>query len=190
MGEGDALPLDDVHAQGGRVEQQVDDVVVEQVDFVDVQQATVGGGQDAGSSAATRLMAAMSNCHTILGRRDEQSTKRQHISVGLAAGARPSCTPVVSWPVAIRAASATTNFGEGKGAGRGQRAALAANQNPADARVDRIEHQGATHALLADDGGERVNHAHGVLRRHYTAPGRGPGRGLRAVRCQDSGLPL
>ena len=44
---GDALALDAVFAAGGRIQDQVDDVVIEQVDLVDVEQATVGGGEQA-----------------------------------------------------------------------------------------------------------------------------------------------
>jgi hypothetical protein len=44
----DALAFHVVHAQRGRVEQQVDQVVVQQVDLVDVENAAVRGGQQAG----------------------------------------------------------------------------------------------------------------------------------------------
>ncbi len=47
MAEGDAFAFDDVGAHGGGVEQDIDDVIVEQVDFVDVEQAAVGACQHA-----------------------------------------------------------------------------------------------------------------------------------------------
>ena len=46
MRERDALALDDVPAHRGGVEEHVDDVVVEQVDLVDVEDAAVGVGEE------------------------------------------------------------------------------------------------------------------------------------------------
>ena len=43
-----ALALDDVLARGRDVEQQVDEVILEQVDLVDVEEAAVGARQQAG----------------------------------------------------------------------------------------------------------------------------------------------
>ena len=43
----DAFAFDDVDAHRRRIEQEVDDVVVEQVDFVHVQNAAIGVGEDA-----------------------------------------------------------------------------------------------------------------------------------------------
>ena len=48
MADRDALALHVVDAQRGRVEQQVDQVVVEQVDLVDVEHPAVRRGQQAG----------------------------------------------------------------------------------------------------------------------------------------------
>ena len=45
MGDADSFPLDCVDAHGGRVQQQVDDVIVEQVDLVNVEDRAVGGRQ-------------------------------------------------------------------------------------------------------------------------------------------------
>src|SRR5439155_6285357 len=39
--------------------------------------------------------------------------------------------------------------------GRLRRAAFAPDQHAADRRIDRVEHEGALHLLLADDRGER-----------------------------------
>ncbi len=47
MGKADALALDDVDAHRRRVEQQVNNVVIEQVDFVHIEHAAVGRSQDA-----------------------------------------------------------------------------------------------------------------------------------------------
>ena len=54
--EGDALALDDVHAHGSRIEQHIHHVIIQQVDFVDVEQAAVGGRQHAGLEVALALL--------------------------------------------------------------------------------------------------------------------------------------
>jgi hypothetical protein len=54
--------------------------------------------------------------------------------------------------------------GQGAGGGRLGGAAFAADQHAADLRVDGVQDQSAFHALLADDGGERVCVSHGWLR--------------------------
>ena len=56
MGEGDAFALDNIDAHGGRVEQQVDHVVVQQVDFINIKQAAVGGCQHARLEVALALL--------------------------------------------------------------------------------------------------------------------------------------
>src|SRR5206468_10321960 len=55
VADADALALDVVDAQGGGVQQQVDEVVAEEVDLVDVEDAAVGGGQQAGLEGAPAL---------------------------------------------------------------------------------------------------------------------------------------
>ena len=56
MGEGNAFPFNDVHAHGSGIQQDVHHVVIEQVNFVDIQQTAVGSRQN------TRLKTA----HTLL----------------------------------------------------------------------------------------------------------------------------
>ena len=45
MTHGDTLTFHGVPARGGRVEQNIHEVIVEQVDFVDVEKAAVGFGE-------------------------------------------------------------------------------------------------------------------------------------------------
>ncbi len=52
MADRDAVPLDVAGAQGGRVEQQVDQVIVQQVDFVHVEHPAVGGREQPGLERA------------------------------------------------------------------------------------------------------------------------------------------
>ena len=48
MADAEAFALDDVLAGGGDVDQQVDEVVLEQVDLVDIEEAAVGAGEQSG----------------------------------------------------------------------------------------------------------------------------------------------
>ncbi len=48
MTDAQPIPLDDVLAGRGHVEQQVDEVVLEQVHFVDVEEAAMGACQKPG----------------------------------------------------------------------------------------------------------------------------------------------
>jgi len=47
MSKRDALPLDGIHTHGCRIQQYIHDVIVEQVDLVNVEQAAIGCCQHA-----------------------------------------------------------------------------------------------------------------------------------------------
>src|SRR5690606_13415995 len=72
----DAVPLDRHLAGGGGVEQQVDEVVVEQVDLVDVQDAAVGASQEPGleldGAGSERLLEVERAEHPVLRGPDRQ----------------------------------------------------------------------------------------------------------------------
>ncbi len=180
VGEGDALALDDVHAHGGRVEQHVDHVVVEQVDLVDVEQAAVGGGQDAGLEVALALLDGLLDVEraddAVFGGGDGQvdegdgfffdgqGRRRRRPSRGTRCtrrragrGRSRSGSPRTAWTLGQQG-------GQGAGGGGLGRAAFAADQHAADAGVNGVEDQGAPHALLADDGSEGVDGGHDFLR--------------------------
>jgi hypothetical protein len=63
-------------AHGRRIEQQVDEMIMEQVDFVDVEDAAVGGGEQTGLvghvPGAERLLQIEGTDHPILARTDRQ----------------------------------------------------------------------------------------------------------------------
>jgi hypothetical protein len=87
--EADALALDHVDAHRRAVEQQVDHVVVEQVDFVDIEHAAVGRGQDARLEVAfaplDRLLDVERADDAIFGGADRQIDKgRGEVRVGSA----------------------------------------------------------------------------------------------------------
>ncbi len=76
VGDGDALSLHGRAAHRGGVEQQVDEVVVEQVDLVDVEDAAVRGGQQArlvdDLAGAEGLLQVERADHAVLGGADRQ----------------------------------------------------------------------------------------------------------------------
>ena len=53
---GDAVAFDAVDAAGTDIEQQVDEGVGEQIDFVDVEHATVGAGEQTGAKAHAAIL--------------------------------------------------------------------------------------------------------------------------------------
>jgi len=80
VGEGDAFTLNDVHAHGGRIEQHVHDMIIQQVDFIYVQQAAVCSRQNTGIKTALALLNSFFNVegtnHTVFSCRDRQVDKR------------------------------------------------------------------------------------------------------------------
>ena len=56
MAEGDAFPLHDIHAHRSRVKQDIHHVVIQQVDFVDVEQTAVRSRQHAWLKMALALL--------------------------------------------------------------------------------------------------------------------------------------
>ena len=129
---------------GCRVEQQVDDVIVEQVDLVDVEQAPVGGGQHARLEVALafldRLLDIQRAHHPVFGGRDGQVDKGGAAELDgelFAAGsALPAFGAPGGWAVRVAAEAAVgddVDFGQqgrqGPGGRRLARSPLAANQN-------------------------------------------------------------
>ena len=189
MPDGQPLPLDVVHAQGGRVEQQVDKVIMEQVHLVDVEQAAVRGREQArlerGDPVGQRALDVQRAGQPVLGGADGQ----------LGQPGRPGQPRGLAWMRAIRAA----------GVGRGRVAAepavrddvnggqqrrqpahhrrlrgafLAPHQHAADGRRDGVKQQRELQVGHADDGGEGI----GLLDR-----GRKGSRPARAVAIQGPG---
>ncbi len=133
---GDAVALHQVLAGHRHVEQHVDQVVGQEVDLVDVEHATVGGGEQARLEAdlatgegGVRVERAD---HTVLGRTERQLHERRP--------AEPGC--------------------QAPGERRLGRALLAAQQHAADARVGGGQAQSQLGVVLADDGVERERRAH------------------------------
>ena len=171
VAEADPLPLHHVHAHGRGVQQQVHDVIVQQVDFIHVEQAAVGRGQHARLEMALAVLDGLLDVqrahHAILGGADGQVHEagatlrdRQRFT------ARQPIPAVVAQGVDAAGVAGERTVGDhldlGQQVGQGARrggfggAALAADQHAADRVADGIQDQGPLHALLADDGGERI----------------------------------
>ena len=171
MGEGDALTLHGVDPHGGGVEEDVDEVVVKQVDLVDIKDVAVGLGQqprlETPLAMPDRGFEVDGADHPVLagphGQLDHAHPRqrRGQLLAGLEAGAAIRAQVAGGVRVArVVAADDHLPLGQegcqGPDGGRLRGAALAPDQDAADARVDGVEHQRQLHLLLADDGGEGV----------------------------------
>ena len=171
MAEADPLALHHVDAHRRRIEQQIDHMIVEQVDLVDVEQAAIGRRQHARLEVALAVLDGLLDVegadNAIFGRADRQideagaAADRRQLLAGRQAVAAVVAQRIEAAGIAgERAIGHHLDLGQerGQGARRGGLggAALAADQHPADGVADGVQDQGALHALLADDGGERI----------------------------------
>ena len=178
--ERDALALHGVPAHRRGVEEHIDDVVVEQIDLVDVEDAAVGVGEEPRLEATLaeldRRLGVDGADHSILGRVDRQfDHPRAPRSTARAIPASARCAAVVAPRrrgvriASIPASDDHVDIGEqpGERADRGRLggAALAADEHAADPRVDGVEDQRGLHRLLTDESGERHE---GTRVRHRT----------------------
>lgn len=170
VAEGDAFAFDDVGAHGGGVEQDINDVVVEQVDFVDVEQAAVGACQHAWLKMALAFLDGAFDIEgaddAVFGGGDGQVDKGGGFAfVGQRVFAADKTLLTFGTPggrfggVAVETAVRNNLDGgqegcQGAGGGGFGSAAFAADEDAADARVYRVEDEGAHHALLPNNGGE------------------------------------
>jgi hypothetical protein len=166
---GDALTLDDVHTHRRRVQQGVDEVVVEQVHLVDVEDAAVGGGKqtrlETTLSVLERMLEVEGADESVLGRGDgefddpgrpgrdrERSLLRADAAL---VTQRMLVVGVAGEPAPVDHLDLRQDVGQGPDRGRLGRALVAAHQHAADARVDGVDQQGGLERLLTDDRGER-----------------------------------
>ena len=79
MGEADAFALDHIHAHRRRVQQQINHMIIEQVHFIYIQDATIGIRQHTGVEMAFALLNRFFNIersdHAVFGRADGQIDK-------------------------------------------------------------------------------------------------------------------
>ncbi|KAF5032414.1 hypothetical protein DSECCO2_617520 [anaerobic digester metagenome] len=168
VGERYPLPLHDVDAHGGDIEEDVGHVVVEQVDLVDIENPAVDRREEARIDRhlplADRPLHIDGAHHPVLGRperevddADPAMLRFKVLTGGLFFGA--GSTQAAVGITIIRAAPDHVDPGEHVGKRPDCSGLcgpfLAADEDAADPRVDGVEDERAFHRLLADDGGER-----------------------------------
>jgi hypothetical protein len=162
-----ALALHVADAERGRVQQQVDQVVVQQVDLVHVEQPAVGGGQHTrlvgGDPLGQGPLDVQRPGQPVFGRADRQlgqggragplggagrvrAVRAARVGVGRVAG-----EPAARHHPDRRQQGTQPAHDRGLGG-----ALLAPDQHPADRGRDRVEQQGQLEVGHADDGRERV----------------------------------
>jgi hypothetical protein len=165
-------------------------MVVEQVYFIDVEDAPIGGCQHARLELALAFLNGLFDIEgahdAILGRAHRQVDKgRVAMADGDGAGGEPFLALIAEkvGPVGVAIEPASLydlQLGQQgrQGARRSGfgRATLATDQHAADLRVDGIEDERSFHALLADDCRERIGLSHGIFLR-------------RAKQCFERELP-
>jgi len=168
-----ALALDVAGAERGGVEQQVDEVVVQQVDLVDVENATMGRREQ---SRLERLH-ALGQCPLEVERADEPILTRADRQFDQAG--RPLLDQAIRGVRPVRALRVGRRDVAGEPAARHHRhrrqhrgertyrrrlggAFLPAHEDAADGRGDGVQDQGEAEIVHADDGTEREG-GHGTL---------------------------
>ena len=164
VGKGDAFTLDHVHAHGGRVQQHIHHVVVEQIDFVDVEQTAVGAGQHARLEVTFAFLDGLFDVershHAVFGGGNGQVHKGGGADMmgnfGCAAEAFLAFgAPGVRLVGVAAKAAIIDDFHFGEQGGQCTRrsgfccAAFAADQHTADACVNGIQDERTSHALLS-----------------------------------------
>ena len=172
VGEGDALPLHHVDPHGRGIQEHVHQMVVQQVHFIDIEDAAVGCGQQ---TRFEMLLAALDGALQVDGAEQPVlgGAERQvhHRHGALAAGENlaggPAPAAVVAHQldfvgVAVKRTArhhrhGRQQFRQPSGRGGLGRALLAADQDPGDEGIDGIENQGLFETLLPDQGGEGID---------------------------------
>ena len=166
MPDRDALALHVIHAQGGRVEQQVHQMVVEQVDLVDVEHAAVRRGEQAGLEGGRARgqhaldvertgQAVLGRPHRQFGQRDRAELSR-HGAVRACRAGRVGCGGIAGIRTAGDHGHRRQQRGQPADHGRLRGALLAADQDTPDGRRHRIEQQRQLQVRHPDDASERV----------------------------------
>ncbi len=165
-----ALALDRVVPHGRHIEQHVDQVVGQQVDLVDIQQATVRRGQQARLECLAAVLERALDVevaeHAVFGgaqRQVDEGHRRAGVrggagAAGLAFGQRRVRCAVEG--AAGHPRDGRQHVGQAARGGALGGALVAADQHAAQGRVDRAQQQGALELFLADDGAEWVGVHH------------------------------
>jgi hypothetical protein len=169
MSERDALALNHIHAHRSSIQESIDQVIIEQVHFIDVEDAPVGGGEEPGmkrpfafSDGGLEIERAY---QAVLGCRHRQIDHTRHRPD---LGQRPLVATISAVIAPLRRIARIApvlaslhhihlgKHSEKRAHSRGFRGPLLApDEHAAYARVDSIEQKGELECLLPDDGGER-----------------------------------
>ena len=165
-----AVALDPIRSGCGAVEQRVDQVVVEQVDFVHIEDSAMRIGQQAGLELAAAVLQSnfevQRSDDPVLGGRhgqvgDVYAAQSRALRRAVAPRGSALAAQVLGRGIAAEPARRDRDLGQQRGQTANRRrlggAALAANQHAANGRVDGVEHQRELHPLLPHDGGERID---------------------------------
>jgi len=164
MLEADALTFDDVHTHRRRVEQRVNDVIIEEVHFVDVQDAAVGIGQkprlEAPLAVLERMFEIDRTHDPVFGGRNRQIHERGAARrLGERAGREPFTTFVAQIGTGVRVTTEAASLDDfdrrqhpaqpaySRGLGR---PFLTADQDTADPRIDGVDEQRCLEGRLSD----------------------------------------
>jgi len=163
VGDADAVALDGVDAVRGRVEDHVDEVVVEQVDLVDVEDAAVRAGQQAGSKSASPASASSTErvptTRSRVAPSGSVTSGTGRVSTGRSSESRSRhsshCRSGVVGRTAVRTVGDGPLLGEEihecPNSGRLRGSLLADDQGPVEAVVGRDGQQHALQFVLSDD---------------------------------------
>ncbi len=163
----DTVALDRRTAHRGSVQQEVDEVVVQQVDLIDVEDAAMRASEQAGlvlgDAVGQRLLEVQRTQHAILGGADGQLDEAYGPGLDIDVGGeravgrqRVGLARIGREPVAGDHVDRRQHRGEGAHHGRLGGALLAAHEHAADRGRDRREGQGERHVVGSDDGAERI----------------------------------
>jgi len=165
--DADPVAFDRVDTAGRRIEQNIDQVVVEQIDLVDIEDAAISRCEQARVElgvAGHRILDRQRADNAVAGRPKRQRDQR-HLSCldgKIIAIAGATVLALASWVVgstAVGTAGDSLLFGqqidEGAHGGRFRGAFLAGDDRAAEVVVGRSEQQHLFEIVLADDSRER-----------------------------------
>ena len=172
MHDAQPFPLDPIDPRGCGVEQQIDQMVFQQIHLVHIEDATVGGSQQARLETALAGLQGVLKVngphHPVFTGRQGQLDHRHGAPFPPQLLRRLQSVPAavvhLLRPVGGTLIGATLyhldlrqQAGQGPGRGRFGGPLMTADQHAPDGGIHSIEEQGRLHRLLADDGAEWVN---------------------------------
>ena len=166
VGDRDAVTFDGRAAHRGRIQQKVDEVVVQEVDLVDIQDAAVGAGEESGlilgDAFGERLLEVERAEYAVLGGADGELDEANRPGFDRGAygersigGERIAFARIAGEPIARDDVDRRQHVSERahhRGLGR---TLFAADENAADRRRNRGQREGERHVIGTDDGAER-----------------------------------